>query len=1465
MKKLLLLIMTMITSLVYSQNQLLGFETAETGGLDGGPFGSGIYTVETGTGTNTTKVLKVEGNTGGDVWQGINLNLSTNVQLTTSKTMTIDVFSNSPITFLVKCTGGVSGAPAAAAAVTHNGNGTWQTLSFTFNSVLDGQAATANGIYSKFVIHTYWATGATAFAAVTKDSRVFYVDNIKGIASSVVDPVPSSSANNPTHPNSDVVLSLFSDKPGFTNNYTPEGEFGSRTLINLDAENDQTIKMNFASDGWGQYNNTTVNISTANYLHFNYYAPNLAAGVNGHEFYIMLNSGSGEKLYTITAANMVFDTWQTISIPMSHFTALGFNKATLQTWKLGTPSNLNTKLVYFDNIYFTQNALGFAATSLPLIQDFDTASSLTTPAAFEGLASSTIVSDPVSGGTRGNVLKMQLSSTGQPWQGSDFSQLVKKAKLTTNKTMKIDVYATQAFNLLVKVETGGPASATAQAYTTPNQWQTLTFDFNTTYDGTAAANGEYSKLIFFGNWKSTNDGFISPPGSFAFHIDNIRAEAAAIAPPLPLIQDFDTASSLTTPAAFEGLASSTIVSDPVSGGTRGNVLKMQLSSTGQPWQGSDFSQLVKKAKLTTNKTMKIDVYATQAFNLLVKVETGGPASATAQAYTTPNQWQTLTFDFNTTYDGTAAANGEYSKLIFFGNWKSTNDGFISPPGSFAFHIDNIRAEAAAIVAITPAPTVAAPTPPSRLPSNVVSIFSGAYTNISPINYDAGWCGASSIEKTTAGGDSIIAYKDKPCQGIDFSSAVQNLTGFTHIHIDLFIAAGTSLVGKVFNLKVAPTSGAESEFPIDINALSPAPVPGTWYSYDVPVSFSGPVSSIKQFGITSDNLNNKVWYDNLYFYKNTPTTGLTQAPTPTRAASNVISVFSDAYTSPSAVNTNPNWGQSTQSTQFQISGNNTILFKNLNYQGIVFNDTNYRMNLTAAGMTHLHIDYQTKQTGTFKMFLISPGPKEASYNLTIPTTGWNSLDIPLTSFPAPVDLSQVFQIKFDNGGGTNFSDSILIDNIYFYKSTATTSPVPLTPAPTPTRAASNVKSIYSDAYTNVSVNEWGPAWGPEASTITDFPISGNATKVINMTSGKVFAGIDFAPSKFNATEYTHFHFDYWTPTPLNAGQVLNIKLSNHDGSGESNALEHTSTSLQTGQWVSLDIPLANFTPVTNANKGNIAQIVLSAARASLTDPFTIYFDNVYFYKSDGNPTPVADSIKFPLTFEQTSLNYNFLSVGNATTKIVSNPNIDASNSSPLVAKTTKASGSIPLSGASIQFPTNIDLTNATSIKIQVWSPLAFIKVKVRLQSSSNPNKFIDIDQILNTPNSWQELDFVLPRLTGSAATEYQKFAVFFDADNPGTGSDFYFDNVRLLKSTSGIAHVSSSNMTIYPNPAKNFIRLESLVPFDMVEIYSIHGKRVLTKAIKGLDLEIDIKHLSQGQYILRTYGDGKMTNFHFIKD
>jgi len=158
---------------------LLGFETGVSGGATTQFGGMAAPAVVTGTGANTSNVLQITTNTGGDIWQGSNITLSRPVKLTTTKTMTIDVLSSEPIAFLMKVNGGVAGAPEAAAQVVHNGDGTWQTLSFTFNTSLDGKAAMANGVYYNMVIHPYWVAGATGFGG-SKPARTFYIDNIKG-------------------------------------------------------------------------------------------------------------------------------------------------------------------------------------------------------------------------------------------------------------------------------------------------------------------------------------------------------------------------------------------------------------------------------------------------------------------------------------------------------------------------------------------------------------------------------------------------------------------------------------------------------------------------------------------------------------------------------------------------------------------------------------------------------------------------------------------------------------------------------------------------------------------------------------------------------------------------------------------------------------------------------------------------------------------------------------------------------------------------------------------------------------------------------------------------------------------------------------------------------------------------------------------------------------------------------------
>lgn len=344
-----------------------------------------------------------------------------------------------------------------------------------------------------------------------------------------------------------------------------------------------------------------------------------------------------------------------------------------------------------------------------------------------------------------------------------------------------------------------------------------------------------------------------------------------------LIEDFQDPTNFTY-AGFEGLASASIVADPVSGGTRGDGFQLVSQSSGNPWQGAELVLLNKVLNLTTDKTITLDVYSSETFNLLAKVETGGPASATAQTYNTPGVWQTLTFTFTNGLDGTATADGEYQKIVFFGNWNSTNTGF-DAPGNFSFHIDNIFAEEGDVV--TPVtPTEAAPTPPARDAADVVSLFSNAYTNINVATWGPDW-GPFSGDIT----DLLIASNDtkkmrleasQEFAGIDFIPSTFDATPFTHFHLD-FWTADPILAGQTLNIKLSNHEGGNGE--TSAIQYNPVVTGGEWVSIDVPladfVAASDPAnlsrSSIAQIVINAARADNSLpvefFFDNIYFYKN----------------------------------------------------------------------------------------------------------------------------------------------------------------------------------------------------------------------------------------------------------------------------------------------------------------------------------------------------------------------------------------------------------------------------------------------------------------------------------------------------------------------------------------------------------------------------------------------------------------------
>lgn len=176
------------------------------------------------------------------------------------------------------------------------------------------------------------------------------------------------------------------------------------------------------------------------------------------------------------------------------------------------------------------------------------------------------------------------------------------------------------------------------------------------------------------------------------------------------------------------------------------------------------------------------------------------------------------------------------------------------------------------------PTVAAPTPPARPAADVVSIYSDAYANIDVNLFDAGWCGgAATTEVQIAGNNTLRKNTGVICHGIDFQEHRLDLSDFTHIHFDFYIA-DTDLVGDVFNLKLVDFAGTNSfvtELHVNINGGStPQLVANQWVSVDVPITALGGViagdltrSDIAQVGITTAFVDN-VWYDNIYLHKNT---------------------------------------------------------------------------------------------------------------------------------------------------------------------------------------------------------------------------------------------------------------------------------------------------------------------------------------------------------------------------------------------------------------------------------------------------------------------------------------------------------------------------------------------------------------------------------------------------------------------
>lgn len=321
--------------------------------------------------------------------------------------------------------------------------------------------------------------------------------------------------------------------------------------------------------------------------------------------------------------------------------------------------------------------------------------------------------------------------------------------------------------------------------------------------------------------------------------------------------------------------------------------------------------------------------------------------------------------------------------------------------------------------------------PTADEDDVISIFTDKYPNV-PVNYYNGyWAPYQTTQSAdfTVGTDNVLNYTNFNFVGIEFSSPTVDATNMSHLRVNLYIPnalqAGASFkVGLVdFGANGAYGGGDDSNFTLTFTAPL---ISQQWISLNIPlVDFAGLASRAHLGQIIFEGTNITNFYaDNIYFFNDgtpvIPQVPTVAAPSPNYPAANVTSIFSDAYTNVAA-NLNPNWGQTTNVSLQPIAGNNTLRYGGLDYQGLALDAP-----LDVSGKAFLHLDFYSANSTSLKVYLISPGPTETPYTLTVPTVGgWNSVDIPLSQF-APVNLSNLIQLKFD-GNGDIYLDNILFRN------------------------------------------------------------------------------------------------------------------------------------------------------------------------------------------------------------------------------------------------------------------------------------------------------------------------------------------------------------------------------------------------------------------------------------------------------
>jgi hypothetical protein len=810
----------------------------------------------------------------------------------------------------------------------------------------------------------------------------------------------------------------------------------------------------------------------------------------------------------------------------------------------------------------------------------------------------------------------QITRDGQQFANTQI-EFDSKFDFNANAGFKLKVWSpTAGTNVLVKLEDKTNADVNTEVSavtTTASAWEELTFDFAT------GESGKHDKIILFFELDSNVEE--------TYYIDDFRLygsggggpSAPTDAPAAPPARDAADVISIYGEAygAEIGLANvdwdngSTFAEETIAGN---KLLKIDFAD----FLGTQLNTVV-DATAMTNFHMDVwiadDFEAGQIFNPKWSNHTGGAGETNAFELTKAvgdtdaKKW--IAIDVPITDFAGDATRADLTQFL------------IAVAGKIdVAYVDNIYFYKGGSAGPS-APTDAPAAPPARDAADVISIYGEAYgAEIGLANVD--WDNGSTFAEETIAGNKLLKIDFADFLGTQLNTVV-DATAMTNFHMDVWIADDFE-AGQIFNPKWSNHTGGAGE----TNAFELTKAVGDtdakkWIAIDVPITdFAGDATraDLTQFLIAVAGKIDVAYVDNIYFYKggSAGPSAPTDAPAapPARDAADVISIYGEAYGAEIGL-ANVDWDNGSTFAEETIAGNKLLKIDFADFLGTQLNTV-----VDATAMTNFHMDvwiaddFEAGQIFNPKWSNHTGGAGETNaFELTkavgdTDAKKWIAIDVPITDFAGDATRADLTQFLIAVAGKI---DVAYVDNIYFYKGGGSGGPAdPSTAAPAPpARDAANVVSIFSDAYTNITLDNDDAGWcGADAASVVS--IEGNNTWKKN--TGIDCHGIDFSTNKQDLSAFTHIHFDFYTDDADLIGAVFNVKLVDFGGGGgEASALEvnintGTTPGIVSGSWVSVDIDITALGGVVagNLSRSDIAQIGITTA--NLTN---VWYDNIYLYK------------------------------------------------------------------------------------------------------------------------------------------------------------------------------------------------------------------------------------------------------------